>query len=81
MKDVTLEVRSSNTATIHLYAKLGFTLQGTLQGTRKAYYNDNRENALIMTTPPIRHVDYQAFLMKLRNSLGVQPSSGTNIDT
>ena len=73
MSDVTLEVRSSNTVAINLYNKLGFTLQGT----RRGYYNDNRENALIMTTPSIGNVDHQEFLTGLRDSLGVQRSFRT----
>jgi ribosomal-protein-alanine N-acetyltransferase len=40
----TLEVRVSNTDAIRLYEKLGFERRGT----RRAYYTDNREDALIM---------------------------------
>lgn len=47
---VTLEVRASNSAAIKLYGKYGFTEQGL----RKAYYSDNREDALIMTTTPLQ---------------------------
>ena len=68
MMDVTLEVRSSNTVAINLYDKLGFTLRGT----RKDYYNDNLEDALIMTTPSIGNVDYQKFITKLKDRLGIQ---------
>lgn len=41
---ITLEVRKSNTAAINLYEKFGFKNIGM----RKAYYADNREDALIM---------------------------------
>jgi ribosomal-protein-alanine N-acetyltransferase len=40
----TLEVRVSNTDAIRLYEKLGFERRGT----RRGYYTDNREDALIM---------------------------------
>ena len=40
----TLEVRVSNREAIRLYEKLGFERRGT----RRAYYTDNREDALIM---------------------------------
>ena len=73
MMDVTLEVRSSNTVAINLYDKLGFTLRGT----RKDYYNDNLEDALIMTTPSIGDVDYQKFITKLKDRLGIQSCLGT----
>ena len=44
----TLEVRVSNTDAILLYEKLGFLRQGI----RRAYYTDNREDALIMWRDP-----------------------------
>ena len=40
----TLEVRTSNGAAIELYGRFGFRSAGT----RRAYYHDNREDALIM---------------------------------
>ncbi len=40
----TLEVRVSNASAIRLYEQLGFVARGT----RRAYYTDNREDALIM---------------------------------
>ncbi len=58
---VTLEVRPSNTAAISLYGKYGFTEQGL----RKAYYSDNREDALIMTTAPIQRPAYREQLSAL----------------
>ena len=51
---VTLEVRPSNSTAIKLYGKYGFTEQGR----REAYYSDNREDALIMTTDPIQRPAY-----------------------
>jgi ribosomal-protein-alanine N-acetyltransferase len=40
----TLEVRVSNAGAIELYERLGFERRGT----RRGYYTDNREDALIM---------------------------------
>jgi ribosomal-protein-alanine N-acetyltransferase len=44
----TLEVRVSNTGAIRLYEQLGFEARGT----RRGYYTDNREDALIMWREP-----------------------------
>jgi [ribosomal protein S18]-alanine N-acetyltransferase len=44
----TLEVRVSNTGAIALYERLGFEARGV----RRAYYTDNREDALIMWREP-----------------------------
>ncbi len=44
----TLEVRVSNAGAIKLYERLGFTARGT----RRGYYTDNREDALIMWRDP-----------------------------
>jgi len=46
---VTLEVRVSNAAARALYTKYGFEPVGR----RKNYYQDNGEDAMIMTTPPL----------------------------
>lgn len=45
----TLEVRVSNLRAQALYRKLGFELAGR----RRHYYQDNGEDALLMTTPPL----------------------------
>ncbi len=45
----TLEVRVSNVRAQALYRKLGFQVEGR----RLRYYQDNGEDALIMTTPPL----------------------------
>jgi ribosomal-protein-alanine N-acetyltransferase len=52
---VTLEVRQSNKPAIELYKKYGFQEVGL----RRRYYSDNGENAVIMTTPPIQHDNFQ----------------------
>ena len=45
----TLEVRVSNDEAIKLYEKMGFRRRGV----RRAYYTDNREDALIMWKDPL----------------------------
>ncbi len=49
IKYITLEVRVSNQAAINLYQKYGFSSFGT----RKGYYQNNNEDALIMWTKNI----------------------------
>ena len=49
VKFITLEVRVSNTPAINLYEKYSFKSLGT----RKGYYQDNNEDALIMWTENI----------------------------
>lgn len=49
IKYITLEVRVSNNAAINLYTKYGFASFGT----RKGYYQNNNEDALIMWTKNI----------------------------
>lgn len=44
MIGLTLEVRKSNTAALELYRKNGFIMEGV----RPEYYEDNREDAIIM---------------------------------
>jgi ribosomal-protein-alanine N-acetyltransferase len=60
----TLEVRVSNQVAQALYAKLDFEVVGF----RKAYYTDNRENALIMTVEPL-DAAYQARLQAERRTI------------
>jgi len=47
---MTLEVRESNTVAQALYRGFGFEVAGR----RRAYYTDNGENAMVMTTPELR---------------------------
>ena len=61
---MTLEARVSNFIAQRLYEKYGFKNVGT----RKAYYSDNREDAVIMTTNPISSEEYQAMFRELQES-------------
>jgi len=61
---VTLEVRVSNTSAQRLYTKYGFSQVGL----RKAYYTDNREDAMVMSTDSINSAAFRAQVRELRNS-------------
>ena len=61
IKYITLEVRESNIAAISLYEKNGFKSIGT----RKNYYQDNNENALIMFTENIWYEKFKSLYNKL----------------
>ena len=61
---ITLEVRKSNAAARTLYEKYGFIEQGI----RKAYYSDNREDAVIMTTGSIQMERYAAQVAALKQA-------------
>ncbi len=67
VKYLTLEVRVSNVAAIKLYEKYGFQSLGT----RKGYYQDNNEDALIMWTENIFYdkfkTRYQENVEKLKS--------------
>ena len=60
IKYLTLEVRVSNTPAIKLYEKYGFQSLGT----RKGYYQDNNEDALIMWTENIFYDKFKAIYEK-----------------
>lgn len=62
---MTLEVRVSNVVAQNLYLKYGFEARGT----RKRYYTDNNEDALIMWTGDITLPEYQHRLRHLRTLL------------
>ena len=61
---ITLEVRVSNLVAQSLYEKYGFRSAGL----RKAYYADNREDALIMTTDPVHSQTYQRMFQHLKET-------------
>lgn len=59
---MTLEVRESNVSAQQLYRKYGFTTVTT----RKGYYSDNNENALVMWAGNLKGELYKARLAALR---------------
>lgn len=65
IKYITLEVRVSNTPAINLYTKYGFSSFGT----RKKYYQDNNEDALIMWTKNIFFEEYKQQYEKITKDL------------
>lgn len=71
VKYLTLEVRVSNIPAIKLYEKYGFQSLGT----RKGYYQDNNEDALIMWTENIFYdkfkTIYQENVSKLKNLITI----------
>ncbi len=64
IKYITLEVRESNIAAISLYEKNGFKSIGT----RKKYYQDNNEDALIMFTENIWYEKFKSLYNELHNT-------------
>jgi ribosomal-protein-alanine N-acetyltransferase len=62
---MTLEVRESNAIAQNLYRKYGFTTVST----RKGYYSDNNENALVMWAGNLKSQIYKNRLQALRSLL------------
>ena len=62
---MTLEVRESNAVAQTLYRKYGFTTVST----RKGYYSDNNENALVMWAGNLRSEIYKNRIRALRAAL------------
>jgi ribosomal-protein-alanine N-acetyltransferase len=62
---LTLEVRVTNAAAQALYRKYGFTAHGT----RKHYYSDNNEDALIMWSPALSEAEFRAAVESRRAAL------------
>ena len=56
-------MRESNQIAQFLYEKYGFERVGS----RKAYYQDNKENAYIMTTHKVHSKEYKDFFLNLVN--------------
>lgn len=65
IKYLTLEVRVSNAPAINLYTKYGFSSLGT----RKGYYQDNNEDALIMWTENIFYDKFKTKFTENRDKL------------
>jgi ribosomal-protein-alanine N-acetyltransferase len=62
---ITLEVRASNHGAQRLYSRFGFAPAGV----RKAYYVDNREDAVIMWAIDVGTDEYRARLARLEDGL------------
>ncbi len=62
---ITLEVRESNVAAQRLYKKYGFSVVNT----RRGYYSDNDENALVMWAGNLKGTIYRNRLDTLKASL------------
>ncbi len=62
---ITLEVRESNEVAQRLYRKYGFTTVST----RRGYYSDNNENALVMWAGNLRGPLYASRLAVLKDAL------------
>ena len=62
---MTLEVRETNAVAQNLYRKYGFTTVST----RKGYYSDNNENALVMWAGNLKSEIYKNRLQALRSTL------------
>lgn len=65
---LTLEVRVSNASAQTLYRKYGFTVQGT----RKRYYSDNQEDALIMWSRALSDPEFRADIESRRFELAIR---------
>jgi ribosomal-protein-alanine N-acetyltransferase len=64
-KWATLEVKASNIEAQKLYEKFGFTVKGR----RKQYYQQDRQDALIMWTEEIETPQYKELLNNIQNEL------------
>jgi [ribosomal protein S18]-alanine N-acetyltransferase len=62
---VTLEVRKHNHVAQHLYSRYGFDIMGI----RPGYYQDNHEDALIMTNPDVLDPDFRPRFASLKQQL------------
>lgn len=63
---MTLEVRASNAGAQALYRGFGFEVAGR----RRAYYTDDGEDALVMTTPDLHDARMQALVTDERDRIG-----------
>jgi ribosomal-protein-alanine N-acetyltransferase len=62
---ITLEVRKSNIVAQKLYERYGFKIKGIRHG----YYQDDREDAVIMTAEDIKADMFKANLSRLKKSI------------
>lgn len=69
-REATLEVRLSNLPARRLYEQFGFRPVGL----RPRYYNDNGEDALIMTTDPLEDQPMRQRIARLRAAIDAAPA-------
>ena len=69
---ITLEVRESNATAQRLYRKYGFTIVST----RRGYYSDNNENALVMWAGNLKGPLYASRLTVLKEALARDIEAG-----
>ena len=69
---ITLEVRESNETAQRLYRKYGFTVVST----RRGYYSDNNENALVMWAGNLKGPLYASRLAVLKDTLAREINAG-----
>ena len=62
MESVTLEYRRDNESARALYEKFGFLSVGV----RPHYYTDTNDDAVIMTTPPLKSKSYREKYERLK---------------
>jgi len=63
-RNLTLEVRASNTVAQSLYYKYGFSQVGL----RRGYYTDNKEDAVLMSTENTTSTSFQSRLNQLKKA-------------
>ena len=71
-----MEYRISNLAARTLYEKYGFAQVGV----RARYYSDNQEDAVLMTTPPLRSSAFRQLLARRVADLRARWGDGFPLD-
>ena len=75
--NATLEVRKSNIVARSLYRKYGFNDIGV----RHRYYHDNREDAIIMSTPSLSNLDFKrSFARRWKSYVSVRGETKLQFD-
>ncbi len=74
VKDMTLEVRASNSRAQKLYFRFGFVPVGV----RKGYYQENSEDAIVMWTYNIDSPSFEARLNEIKEGLLTGEADGNN---
>tara|TARA_B100001750_G_scaffold240497_1_gene250358 strand:+ start:10711 stop:11340 length:630 start_codon:yes stop_codon:yes gene_type:complete len=74
---ISLEVRISNYIAISLYNKYGFSIEGR----RKKYYADTKEDAFIMKSPKLNSLEFQRLFQALATTHRDQMVKMFNVDS